>query len=153
MKCDDDTYVHSSNFAEFEPDAHDYIGCRAGGSYASGGYFLSRRAAELVAEAELDRTAEDRAVGNLLIRHGIGEGQEFVLGDLLTKDTERALADVITQAARETAKSATLARVPEPIVEIAQRPLLSLAPDLLHGCWNAASTRHEQKERADTEHS
>jgi hypothetical protein len=71
MKCDDDTYVHSSNFAEFEPDAHDYIGCRAGGSYASGGYFLSRRAAELVAEAELDRTAEDRAVGNLLIRHGI----------------------------------------------------------------------------------
>jgi hypothetical protein len=73
FKCDDDTYVHSSNFAEFEPNGHDYIGCHAGGSYASGGggYFLSRRAAELVAEAELDDTAEDRAVGNLLGRHGI----------------------------------------------------------------------------------
>ncbi|MGI9657518.1 MAG: hypothetical protein ACR2OD_01315, partial [Gaiellaceae bacterium] len=37
FKCDDDTYVHAENFAAFDPDGNDYVGCYAGESYASGG--------------------------------------------------------------------------------------------------------------------
>ena len=73
LKCDDDTYVHVENFVRFDPEGQHYVGCYAGESHASGGggYFLSRRAATLVAEAELTETVEDRAVGTLLASHGI----------------------------------------------------------------------------------
>jgi hypothetical protein len=88
LKVDDDTYVHPDKLAI--PSA-DYAGIRIKANdlgfppnfankpkgtypfdYASGGaYWLSRRAMEVVAEAEIDDWAEDRWVGQNLAKHGI----------------------------------------------------------------------------------
>lgn len=74
FKCDDDTYVDLARLAHYPVGrALDYAGGQYAG-YASGGggYFLSRRAAALVAE-HLDAPwgNEDELVGQCLKAHGI----------------------------------------------------------------------------------
>ena len=88
LKVDDDTYIHPDRLAL--PDA-DYAGIFIKANdcgfpprfpnspkgthpfdYASGGaYWLSRRAMEIVVDAEIDDWAEDRWVGQALARQGI----------------------------------------------------------------------------------
>jgi hypothetical protein len=76
FKCDDDTYVSIERLKEYDFNGRDYIGGEwtAGVGYASGGagYFLSRRAAGIVAEtltAELGD--EDVLVGRAMEAAGI----------------------------------------------------------------------------------
>ena len=74
FKCDDDTYVDLARLADYPAGRlFDYAGGEYAG-YASGGggYFLSRRAAALVAE-HLDAPwgNEDELVGRCLKAHGI----------------------------------------------------------------------------------
>jgi len=74
FKCDDDTYVSIPRLAAYaakELAGRDYVGAqwRAGVGYASGGagYFLSRKAAELVARRlTTPQGAEDLLVGQVL---------------------------------------------------------------------------------------
>jgi hypothetical protein len=77
FKCDDDTYVSIPRLLAFcekelaRPCAPDYVGAewRPGVGYGSGGagYFLSRKAAELVAQKLEQATgAEDLLVGRVL---------------------------------------------------------------------------------------
>lgn len=72
FKCDDDTYVHLPRLLAAIPQG-DYVGHGLGG-YASGGagYWLSRRAAAIVA-ARLDALTghEDQLVGAVLAATGI----------------------------------------------------------------------------------
>jgi hypothetical protein len=62
FKCDDDTFVVADRFLEFDPGGRDYIGVdpvdHINPKFASGGagYWLSRRAAEAVAEMDVERT-------------------------------------------------------------------------------------------------
>jgi len=68
FKCDDDTYVAASRLASYDPQGRDYIGAewRSGVNYGSGGagYFLSRRAAEIVITKPLAPLgAEDALIG------------------------------------------------------------------------------------------
>lgn len=88
-KCDRDTYVFTERFATCGFEKYDYLGHfphhpveethlftpNPSGhyGYASGGsgYFLSRRAVLLVANAPTDDWAEDRWVGSVLGRNGI----------------------------------------------------------------------------------
>ena len=76
LKCDDDTAICASRLAEYDTAGKDYIGAewRQGVDYGSGGagYFLSRRAAEIVAE-RLRHTVgpEDLLVGDVLRAAGI----------------------------------------------------------------------------------
>lgn len=80
FKCDDDCYVRLDRLVASEFDKGDYIGRKRGPSgvwpapYASGfSYWLSRRAFSIVADAQLtDDPAEDRWVGNVLHRAGMG---------------------------------------------------------------------------------
>jgi hypothetical protein len=77
FKCDDDTYISLPRLLAFDPAGRDYIGAewRIGVGYASGGagYFLSRRAAAIVAErlAAYPTGAEDLLVGRVLAAAGI----------------------------------------------------------------------------------
>lgn len=77
FKCDDDTYISMPRLLAFDPAGRDYIGAewRPGVGYGSGGagYFLSRRAAEIVAErlATHPTGAEDLLVGRVLKETGI----------------------------------------------------------------------------------
>ena len=79
FKCDDDTYVSIPRLLAYDTAGRDYIGAewKPGVNYASGGagYFLSRRAASIVAEglAHLPdpRGAEDLLVGQILRAAGI----------------------------------------------------------------------------------
>ena len=78
FKCDDDTYVNIPRLAPYAEQlaARDYVGAewRPGVGYASGGagYFLSRKAAGVVAEHLRQPTgAEDLLVGQILARHAI----------------------------------------------------------------------------------
>ena len=88
FKCDDDTYVSISRLIRY-PLTADYIGAewRPGVGYASGGagYFLSRRAAEVVAEHLTQKEGpEDVYVRDALASQGIPftRDQRFVaLGD------------------------------------------------------------------------
>jgi len=88
FKCDDDTYVSISRLVRY-PLTADYIGAewRPGVGYASGGagYFLSRRAAEVVAEHLTRKEGpEDVYVRDALASQGIPftQDQRFVaLGD------------------------------------------------------------------------
>lgn len=82
FKCDDDTYVRVPALLESGFEQHDYVGCTeqhytvrlgwyrwAGGG---GGYWLSRRAMEVIAENGARKIlAEDFSVGNTLATHGI----------------------------------------------------------------------------------
>jgi hypothetical protein len=76
-KCDDDTLIHPSRFAAYLPSLQDdYVGgkWRPQSDYASGGagYFLSRRAAEIIAHATWPAVwAEDSLVGETLAAAGI----------------------------------------------------------------------------------
>lgn len=73
FKCDDDTCIAIDRLAAFDPRGRDYIGRDLGG-WASGGagYFLSRRAAQIVAEEMTAETgAEDCCVADVLRHHGI----------------------------------------------------------------------------------
>ena len=68
FKCDDDTYVSIPRLPSYDLRGRDYVGAewRPGVGYGSGGagYFLSRRAAGLVAERLTQATgAEDLLVG------------------------------------------------------------------------------------------
>lgn len=73
LKCDDDTYVCVRRLAAYDLADRDYVGAEwwPGVRYGSGGagYFLSRRAARIVAE-RLTRPhgAEDALVGRVLRR-------------------------------------------------------------------------------------
>jgi hypothetical protein len=77
FKCDDDTLIHPQRFAVALEDLDaDYIGgkWRPACTYASGGggYFLSRRAVEIIAAADMPPIwAEDRQVGEVLAAAGI----------------------------------------------------------------------------------
>ena len=76
FKCDDDTYISMPRFAAYRPGA-DYVGgwCRYGGetyAHGGGGYFLSRLAAEIVAnELSQPEGPEDLLVGRVLRNAGI----------------------------------------------------------------------------------
>jgi len=77
FKCDDDTYLHAGRLAEFDPGGRDYIGAEwsPGVGYGSGGagYWLSRRAAAIVAEGLAKHACgdEDVLVGRCLSEAGI----------------------------------------------------------------------------------
>ncbi len=75
FKCDDDTYVALDRLLAYPYQQFDYVGAewKPGTQYGSGGagYFLSRRAAKIVAEELPDVGAEDLLVGRVLRRHGI----------------------------------------------------------------------------------
>ena len=76
FKCDDDTYVSIPRLLAYDLADRDYVGAewRPGVGYGSGGagYFLSRRAAFLVAEQLEHATgAEDLLVGRILRAAGI----------------------------------------------------------------------------------
>ena len=76
FKCDDDTYVSIPRLADYDLGQRDYVGAEwtTGVNYGSGGagYFLSRRAAALVAaEPQPTMGAEDAWVGEVLRRAGI----------------------------------------------------------------------------------
>jgi hypothetical protein len=76
FKCDSDTYVSIPRLAAYELAGRDYIGAewKLGVGYGSGGagYFLSRRAAGVVAARLTQRTgAEDLLVGQVLREAGI----------------------------------------------------------------------------------
>lgn len=73
FKCDDDTYINAASFHAFDVRSADYLGAPMTPSYASGGcgYFLSARAAAVVAPGPLEHWAEDRAVGERLLANNI----------------------------------------------------------------------------------
>jgi hypothetical protein len=101
FKCDDDTYVSMSRLLRY-PLTADYIGAewRPGARYASGGagYFLSRKAAEVVAEHLTQKEGpEDEYVRDALASQGIRftKDQRFVaLGN--EERRPRADNDLIT---------------------------------------------------------
>lgn len=121
FKCDDDTYVCIERLAEYDTAGRDYIGGEwtPGVSYASGGggYLLSRRAAEVVAN-RLDQTegAEDLLVGELL-KHagmplhldnrfvGIGDNDRRPRSDNDTVTTHAVSSGLFVQSHRETGGS------------------------------------------------
>lgn len=73
FKCDDDTYIAIDRFLAVDLGGRDYVGFDLGG-FASGGagYFLSRRAAQIIAdELTEEMGAEDVLVGQKLAAHGI----------------------------------------------------------------------------------
>ena len=76
FKCDDDTYVSSPRLLAYDLAGRDYVGAewQPDVGYGSGGagYFLSRKAAALVAE-QLDQStgSEDLLVGQVLRSAGI----------------------------------------------------------------------------------
>lgn len=63
FKCDDDTFVVADRFVAYDPEGHDYIGIDpvddVNPRFASGGagFWLSRRAAKIVAEMDIPRVA------------------------------------------------------------------------------------------------
>lgn len=73
FKCDDDTYVSIRRFLAYEPKA-DYIGqrLRPGFGHGGAGYWLSRRAAEVLVERLqcYQYGAKDRQVGDILRSSG-----------------------------------------------------------------------------------
>ena len=77
FKCDDDTYVAAARLAEYDMHGADYVGAewRPGARYGSGGagYFLSRRAVEIVAERLVQPIgAEDKLASFALRTAGVG---------------------------------------------------------------------------------
>jgi hypothetical protein len=81
FKCDDDTYVRANRLIAYDQKGEDYIGIDPTGekTFNSGGagYFLSRKAAEIVARELTERVgAEDLFVGKLLRRHGVVRTQD-----------------------------------------------------------------------------
>ncbi len=76
FKVDTDTYVDIPRLLATDYVEHDYIGFpfqRDGWAQASGGagYWLSKRAMEIIADAEVDMAYEDTWVGTVLRSHGI----------------------------------------------------------------------------------
>ena len=76
FKCDDDTYVSIPRLLAYDTASRDYIGAewKPDVKYASGGagYFLSRKAAAIVAEKLTHATGvEDLLVGQILRAAGI----------------------------------------------------------------------------------
>lgn len=77
--CDDDTYVRPERLLSSGFEQYDYVGRFRGPSggypapYCSGfGYWLSRRAMQIVAAQPLSKdTADDRWIGNVLLTAGI----------------------------------------------------------------------------------
>jgi hypothetical protein len=76
FKCDTDTAVNVGLLAEellSLPKGTDYAGrCHGAGCSGGAGYWLSRTAAALVAEAPVGHWAEDVGVGKVMARYGIG---------------------------------------------------------------------------------
>ncbi len=77
FKCDDDTYISIPRLCGYDPSGRDYVGAewRPGVGYGSGGagYFLSRRAAQIVAQrlSPHKTGAEDLLVGQVLRAAGM----------------------------------------------------------------------------------
>jgi len=78
FKCDSDVYVQMDRLSQAVPVGHDYCGRLRGPSgvytapYASGfAYWLSNRAATVLASSTTEDIAEDRACGNILMQAGI----------------------------------------------------------------------------------
>lgn len=77
FKCFEDTYVSLPRLSSSKFETSDYTGRLCGnhemGAYASGGpgYWLSKRAVEVLAHAEITRWADDWWVGNTLWAAGI----------------------------------------------------------------------------------
>jgi hypothetical protein len=68
FKCDNDTFVIPQRLLESDFENVDYLGSPVGDVYHHGGvgYFLSRTAAEILVDSDVDDTAEDRWVGRML---------------------------------------------------------------------------------------
>lgn len=68
FQCDDDTFVVADRFLEYDPAGRDYVGVdpvdQLKPKYASGGagYWLSRRAAEAVAQMDVERTIVESSI-------------------------------------------------------------------------------------------
>ena len=75
FKCDDDTYISIPRLLAYNQSGRDYIGSewRPGVQYGSGGagYFLSRKAAEIVAAGLPAIGSEDKLVGRMLRKSGL----------------------------------------------------------------------------------
>jgi hypothetical protein len=71
LKCDDDSYVYANTLNNYTL-AYDYIGTFSAGHYFSGaGYFLSRKAAAIIASEMTEKEgAEDKLCGYHLDLHG-----------------------------------------------------------------------------------
>lgn len=91
FKCDDDTYVSLPRLLAYDLAGRDYVGVewKPGVAYASGGagYFLSRRAAEIVEQrlANVATGAEDQEVGKVLRQASVAfsiEPRLIVWGDM-----------------------------------------------------------------------
>jgi hypothetical protein len=68
FKCDNDTFLVPKRLLQCGFEDFDYYGTPVNKIYLNGGpgYFLSKRAAEIVAASEVDEQAEDRWVGRML---------------------------------------------------------------------------------------
>lgn len=75
FKCDDDTFLYLDRLMASGFEGHDYLGyCYPShGNYISGGtgYWLSRKAMEILALSDPEGWAEDKWVGLTLGKHGI----------------------------------------------------------------------------------
>ncbi len=75
FKCDDDAAIHPARFAGYDLRGRDYVGIEpfAGWGYAQGGagYWLSRRAMQVVAAIEVELGHEDLETGRALQAAGI----------------------------------------------------------------------------------
>lgn len=85
FKCDDDTFVAAERLANYEPPG-EYVGAewKAGVRYGSGGagYFLSRRAAEIVAEHLHDVPGPEAKSGEPPFPNALGS-EDLIVGETL----------------------------------------------------------------------
>ena len=99
-------------------------------------------------EANVERALLD-GVGKLYAV--LSRRHELIIRNLLAHHTEGALAHVVAEAPGKSAEPAALARTPEAVVEVAQRQVRNLAPELLRRRWELATARHETQHRDDAE--
>ncbi len=99
FKTDDDTYINAERLALSGFEGRDYVGRLRGPSggkrypYASGfSYWLSNRAAAVVATTEPDDTAEDRYVGNTLYEAGFKCHPDYRYVVIKSEDNRNSLS-------------------------------------------------------------
>lgn len=150
FKCDDDTYVSIERLKEYEFNGRDYIGGEwtAGVGYGSGGggYFLSRRAAEIVAETLTAEVGdEDVLVGRAMEAAGVtfysddrfvgyGNYDKRPRACNSTITTHSISADIFYQSHRETG-GAWAFRIIMPTCNSYAQTVVPATLDLLHAQW------------------
>jgi len=74
FKCDTDTFVHVPRLLKSGYEQHDWIAfqCNYGGS----GYWLSRKAIEMLTKIKIDHFREDGWVGTVLLQQGLKPFQD-----------------------------------------------------------------------------